>query len=285
MVGIMRCPVCGSNEIIYDDSSGVYVCSRCGTVIDEHPLYQLPSPDPEQRLNTGGYTNRIVNGGVGTEDLYKFYNSRERRLLRLLVSLNTKLERLGVDKNRCVSETSALLLRKVVERNHTVTSPSDRVLDILIYVACKVCGVVPPEEVSRAVRQVRAKRVMMVMNLARELGMRPRPMFIDYVMKYLAASRKCVDIPDSVMETAMEIIRRLGDRVSLLTPMQAAFGALLLAFRANGVPFNLDQFAACMNGAENPARRGARKIVAMMYRDLPEQIKRYWKSTVSNERS
>jgi transcription initiation factor TFIIIB Brf1 subunit/transcription initiation factor TFIIB len=281
----VKCPVCGRDTVYYDPTSNVYVCHSCGAVIDEHPVSYRPSIFKDKDRPAGYFTMRIADNGIGTDDALPPKYS-ERKLLDILVQLNRRLDALSLGGNRCIAETSAALMRRLMTENVMIGRRWEDAIDVVVFVACKVCGAVPPQELKHVARYT--KRVMKAMNVARRLGMKPKTGFIDYVIKYITEAKRCVEIPDNVMATVMEIIRKLGDRVTLLTPMQAAYGALLLAFRINNVPFNLAQFTMCMKGGENPARAGARKIVKMIYSDhseVPEQIKHYWKPLVSNERS
>jgi transcription initiation factor TFIIIB Brf1 subunit/transcription initiation factor TFIIB len=278
----VKCPICNKETVYYDSADNIYVCHSCGVVVDEHPI--SPYPAFKDRP-TGRFTMRMVDNGIGTDDVPPSKYS-ERRLLDILVRLNRRLDDVGLGDNKCVAETSAMLVRRLVTENVMIGRSWKDSIDVAIFVACKICGAMPPQELKYVARET--KKVTKLMSLARKLGMRSKTGFIDYVVKYIAESKRCVEIPDNVMATAMEIIRSLGERIALLTPMQAAYGALLLAFRINNVPFNLTNFAKCMKGGESPARTGARKIIKMMYSDheeVLEQVKRYWKPIVSSKRS
>jgi len=73
---IDKCPYCGSTEIIYDSERGEYICTNCGTVLQEHVVDLTggrKAYDEEERRRRLTATPTI---GLGSK-----YSLREMRLL------------------------------------------------------------------------------------------------------------------------------------------------------------------------------------------------------------
>lgn len=154
-----KCPYCNSVEIIYDSYSGIYVCSKCGSVLERIVFYGLETRSFEQTLprTSGSYTNRVHDRGVGsTEFDIPYWNKRKwselsrvqkgvrvtrdqkiiEKALRLMNQYSKTLE-----VPNYVEETAACLLRKAVEGKNYKSKTLRNLALASIYFACKIHGI------------------------------------------------------------------------------------------------------------------------------------------------
>jgi len=59
----VRCPECGSSDLIVDSEMGEYVCGRCGLVIEEN----MPSQEAEWRAFTPQERDARARAGTPTD--------------------------------------------------------------------------------------------------------------------------------------------------------------------------------------------------------------------------
>jgi transcription initiation factor TFIIB len=162
----LKCPYCGSTEIVFDPRDGVYVCARCGTVIGRvyYEGVETRPFDTALPRTSGSYTNTVHDHGVGSttfdvsykisvRDKYKWRNmrsliskyrvTRKNRIIeKSLRHLNSYAKKLSIPDY--VHETAAQLLRKTVDGKNY----KDKTLRILalgsIYLALKIHGLHKP---------------------------------------------------------------------------------------------------------------------------------------------
>ena len=73
----VRCPECGSNNIVIDSDMGEYICSRCGLVIEEN----LQSEEAEWRAFTT--QERDARARAGTPTNYSHYDKGLSTIIRV----------------------------------------------------------------------------------------------------------------------------------------------------------------------------------------------------------
>jgi len=73
----VKCPECGSTDLIVDSEMGEYVCSRCGLVIEEN----IPSQEAEWRAFTP--QERDARARAGTPTKYSHYDKGLSTIIRV----------------------------------------------------------------------------------------------------------------------------------------------------------------------------------------------------------
>jgi len=73
----VRCPECGSSDLIVDSEMGEYVCGRCGLVIEEN----MPSQEAEWRAFTP--QERDARARAGTPTKYSHYDKGLSTIIRV----------------------------------------------------------------------------------------------------------------------------------------------------------------------------------------------------------
>lgn len=153
-----KCPYCNSIEIVYDSYSGIYVCSKCGSVLERVVFYGLETRSFEQVVprTSGSYTNRVHDRGIGsTEFEIPYWNKRKwSELSRLQKGVRVTRDQKIVEKAlrlmnqysktlevpNYVEETAAYLLRKSVEDKNYKSKTLRNLALASIYMACKIHG-------------------------------------------------------------------------------------------------------------------------------------------------
>lgn len=147
-----RCPACGG-PVVYDSEAGVYVCSRCGYVVDEKPVFYSKPVEEEKRWFSGSTTMLIHNKGVGFN---KPYNRLDAWILRRespksVKELLTAVRRLGgvyYNGNKCVVETAGAIVQDAFwDREHKLFMVDDAAF-IVLNLAARICKV-PPARAKR----------------------------------------------------------------------------------------------------------------------------------------
>ncbi len=161
----LRCPYCGSKDIIFDHESNEYVCLRCGSVIEdrlvdygfEHRFFENKEVLPR---TSGNYTYRIHDGGIGGTNIdikttriskrEKWKNMRrlqkkirldprEKTLEKALKHLNKLIELLKPPSY--VSETAGKILRRTVMGKNYKEKTLRDLAAAALYLAYKINGV------------------------------------------------------------------------------------------------------------------------------------------------
>ncbi len=157
-----KCPECGSSDsVIFDEKEGMYVCTRCGTVIKEH----VPSMELEIRpfdvkipRTSGSYTNKVHDRGIGSTEFDGYRNSKWREMIKLQKSVRVSKKERIVEKAlrhlnqyartlevpSYVSETAAKILRQAVEGKNYKSKTLKNLAIASIYLAYKLHGLHKP---------------------------------------------------------------------------------------------------------------------------------------------
>jgi transcription initiation factor TFIIIB Brf1 subunit/transcription initiation factor TFIIB len=134
--------------VVYDSSAGVYVCSRCGLVVDEKPVLYYKPVAEEERWFSGNMTMLIHNKGIGFN---KPYNRLDARILhreppKSVKELLTAVRRLGeiyYGGRKCVVETAGAIVQDVFwDGEHKLFMVDDAAF-IALNLAARLCKVPP----------------------------------------------------------------------------------------------------------------------------------------------
>lgn len=154
------CPACGRPSVIYDPDSNAYVCSACGSVVDERPadygLETLIREESTPRVS-GSFTNRVHDHGIGGTEIgsntLKFIRAgdKKRWILRqkdlrvekkdkvvkkALTHLNELVKLLKPPA--AIAETASDILRKAVADGNYKERTLKKLAAAALYLAYKI---------------------------------------------------------------------------------------------------------------------------------------------------
>jgi transcription initiation factor TFIIB len=171
--GRVKCPECGSRDLIRDHDSGEIICSNCGYVLDD----KLPDNGPEWRAFDDEQRNKRSRVGAPTTytihdkglstiidwrhfshsikrmdqtRALQIYNLRKwQRRVRLsdssernLAFALTELSKISMSLNtpKHVLETASLIYRKALKKRLIRGRSIQGIVAASIYMACRLCG-------------------------------------------------------------------------------------------------------------------------------------------------
>ena len=118
----LRCPFCGSENLIWDFATGSIICTSCGSVIDVIYEYENGHHNP-----TATYRRSSVVDAV----LYKEKTAKNRRRLMLIMSRTALYSRIRrrIRKERIVNEEAFIALASGVKpQRHLIEHRMDEKL-------------------------------------------------------------------------------------------------------------------------------------------------------------
>jgi len=159
---------CPKESIIYDPLRGEYICADTGEVLEEHvvdlgPEWRIFSPEDKYvKSRVGGpVTTRVHDWGITTFiDVYRGRLSiaqrrkarklqliqrrnriapGDKKLVEILTEVNAVAARLGLPDR--VKETTAHMMRKLVEKISIRRPQLKNYLAAALYIACKMCSI------------------------------------------------------------------------------------------------------------------------------------------------
>ncbi|WP_434730921.1 transcription initiation factor IIB family protein [Thermogladius sp. KZ2Tp1] len=208
---VLRCPVCGNQNIVFDYSENAYVCPVCGTVLEERPIdYGIETliKDEATPRVSGSYTNRVHDRGIGgTEIAGKIVNhvkegrgwvarqkdvrvsKGERVVEKALKHLNDLVKL--IKPPTAVAETAGEILREAVAGKNFKEKTLKRLAAASLYLSYKIHGYprpfkqfaselgLEPQEVWNAIKMVSES----VKNLNKKLVRNEPQTIISYIVK------------------------------------------------------------------------------------------------------
>jgi transcription initiation factor TFIIB len=162
----LRCPECGANKFVLDESSGEIVCSNCGLVlqqelVDERPEWRSSEPGEKPRSRVGppsklssaekGLPTPIVvtrdahgrrlEPSVAKQMMQLRYRQmrtqpdKTRNLRKALADLNRLADRLNLPE--AVREHAALVYRQALDGNLVAGRSIPGMVAATVYAACR----------------------------------------------------------------------------------------------------------------------------------------------------
>jgi len=208
---VLRCPVCGNQNIVFDYSENAYVCPVCGTVLEERPIdYGIETliKDEATPRVSGSFTNRVHDRGIGgTEIAGKIVNhvkegrgwvarqkdvrvsKGERVVEKALKHLNDLVKL--IKPPTAVAETAGEILREAVAGKNFKEKTLKRLAAASLYLSYKIHGYprpfkqfaselgLEPQEVWNAIKMVSES----VKNLNKKLARNEPQTIISYIVK------------------------------------------------------------------------------------------------------
>ncbi len=167
----LRCPVCGSTDIIFDEETGNYVCRRCGAVvmeryIDQGPEWRAFTPEERERR---GRTGAPLSPTLHDQGLTTVIDHRDRDALGKRLSPRRRFEvqklrkwqmrsriQTGMERNlsiamnelekmaaalnlpKPIKDEAAVIYRKAVEKGLVRGRSINSVVAAVIYIASRI---------------------------------------------------------------------------------------------------------------------------------------------------
>jgi transcription initiation factor TFIIB len=240
--GIRRCPICGSESLIYDPGRAEIVCSNCGYVLDEEimdlgPEWRAFEPGQREKRSRVGapetvmlhdkglstdidWRNKDIHGGdISGSMRAKIYRLRmwqrrmrisdsvDRNLAFALSELDRMGSQLGLPRN--IREIAAVLYRKAVINKLVRGKSIEGMVSACLYAACRIANAPRTLDEIEDVSKVSKKEIgRSYRYLARELHLRLKPTSpIDYVIRFgdqLGVSEKTKRRAIKILNQAIE---------------------------------------------------------------------------------
>ncbi len=239
----VKCPKCGSTNLVKDYSRAEIVCEKCGLVIDADIIDQGPewrAFDNEQRdkktrtgspmtyiihdkgLSTNiGWQNRDAYGkSIPTKNRAQLYRLRkwqirtrisdgtERNLVIALSTLDRMSSTLSLPRN--VRETAAVIYRKAVRKNLIRGRSIVGVTAAVLYAACRQCNVPRTLEEISNITEISKKEIgRNYRNISRDLELKLLPTTPqDYISRFCSR----LDLSNDVQTKTMEILKKASQK-------------------------------------------------------------------------
>ena len=293
----LRCPSCGSTDIIVDHERGERVCNNCGLIIEENIADLGPewrAFDAEQkasRARTGAPMKYArANKGLVTEiDLYNkdirgvripskrqaqlyrmrkwhkrasIASSSERNYLIALPELNRVSSYLGLPEN--IRENAALLYRKCVQNNLIRGRPIETVVQAVIYAACRKAGMPRTLDEIANISGLPKKEIGRAYRaISHELGLKiPLTDPVSYVPRYVNALKLSGEAQEKAVELLHDAMKK--GLVSGRSPTGVSAAAVYIAGALAGERRTQKEVADVAGVTEVTIRN--------RYRELKEQL-------------
>lgn len=244
------CPVCRGNHVLFDAELQAYVCSRCGTVIEERPVYQgHESFDKEGSIPrySGTFTHRVHDHGVGSTEIsgsLKHHirqgrtwvarnidarvSKEEKKVVKALKELNEFIRQVKPPKS--VSETAAEIVQRVVKNINVKEQTLRKIVAASLYIAYKACGYPRPAKVFSKEIGIKEGDLWEGMRKIREVysetKITPEAFEPRYYVNYIVTK---LNLPPEVAALASELLANVKEIVSGKSPASLAAAAVYLA--------------------------------------------------------
>lgn len=162
----LACPVCKNTNILFDSSLQAYVCSTCGLVVDDRPIYQgQETIDRDETARySGAFTYRVHDHGVGSTEISGSLrkhikqgrtwvarnvdarvSKEDKKVVKALRELNELVRQ--VKPPKVVAETAAEILREVVKNLNVKEQTLKKIVIGALFLAYKICNTPRPARV------------------------------------------------------------------------------------------------------------------------------------------
>ena len=259
----MECPYC-RGEIIYDCSVG-YVCTSCGTVIDEKPL------DPRPRRGeavTCGFTYTLHSKGIGFTAVVNRVDHRIKsdEMGRLGSILRAMFKYYGdYMDDKCIRDEASMIAHAVFGRDK---SPLELqyidIAGVLVYIASKRCGrIISIKTLPSGISLIKAlKMALESIPDLRDYYTPSKP--TQEALTYVVKTVKCLDYenPGEIVKLSREILETMP--LPHATPRMLAGIAIYLSLvKLNASP-TYRAISNCLGVRDTNLSFAVRKIEKIM---------------------
>jgi transcription initiation factor TFIIB len=265
-LGVGRCPMCGSQELVTDSGSGEVVCRKCGLVIEDLILEQKPewrAFTPEEtraKARTGPLTSlKQFDKGLSTtfqpyKDTYgralpmrerlkmmrlhkwnirsRVHSSAERNLSQAMNELTRLSDKLHIPAS--VEENAALIYRKALDEGLIRGRSIKSISAASLYAACRLTQTPRSlKEVAEASTESRKDISRYYRLLQRELEVN---MPVDGPAKYVSKIASKVGLSQKTQNTTIQLLQEAKKRNAIVGkgPISMAAATLYIAANMNG---------------------------------------------------
>ena len=225
----MECPYC-RGEVIYDCDVG-YVCTSCGTVIDERPIDPRP---PRGEIITRGFTYTLHSKGVGYTAVVNWVDRRiksdEMGMLGTILRAMFKYYR-DYMNDKCIREEASMIAHAVFGRDNSSLKKLSYidVAGVLVYIASRRCGrIISMKTLPSGIRLIKALRIALesIPGL-RDYYSPSKP--TEEALTYVVKTVKCLDYenPGEIVKLSREILETIP--LPRATPRMLAGVAIYLS--------------------------------------------------------
>ncbi|MGQ4555421.1 transcription initiation factor IIB [Halobellus sp. GM3] len=264
----LRCPECGSSELVTDDERGETVCADCGLVVDEDSIDRGPewrafdSAERDQKSRVGAPTTNLMhdkglstNIGWQNKDAYgnslsstqrqkmqrlrtwnerfRTRDSKERNLKQALGEIDRMASALGLPEN--VRETASVIYRRALDEDLLPGRSIEGISTAALHAAARMAQVPRSiDEVARVSRVDEDEFERAYRYVVRELSLEIQPADpAEYVPRFASD----LELPKEAERTARELLENAKEANvhSGKSPVGLAAAALYAAAQLTNV--------------------------------------------------
>jgi transcription initiation factor TFIIIB Brf1 subunit/transcription initiation factor TFIIB len=260
----LKCPYCGG-EVIYDCDVG-YVCTSCGTVIDERPIDPRP---PRGKTITCGFTYTLHSKGVGFTAVVNKVDHRIKsdEMGRLGLILRAMFKYYGdYMDDKCIREEASMIAHAVLGQGKPPLKKLSYVdaAGVLVYIASRRCGrSISMKTLPSGIRLLKALRIALK-NIPglRDYYTPSKP--TEEALIYVAKAAECLDYenPGEIVKLSREILESIP--LPHATPrMLAGVAVYLSLIKLNASP-TYRAISNCLGVRDTNLSFAVRKIEKIM---------------------
>lgn len=248
----MKCPHCMTQNVIFDTQYQIYVCSYCGTVVEERPIYQGYEPlnrEEENPRHSGSFTYRVHDHGIGSTEIsgnikkhvkegrkWAVVNvdmridKERKKVVRALRELNELIRR--IKPPRSVGETAGEILQRTIDKLNVKERTLKKIVSASLYLAYKECNLPRPVRVFAREIGISETDLWEGIRIITEVngGIKPQPEAFEprHYVNYITTG---LNLPQEVSALASEILAELTETrlLSGRNPAGLAAAAVYLA--------------------------------------------------------
>ncbi len=275
------CFICGSQEIITDNSRGERICSNCGAVLEEHAI----DPGPEWRVftqekenkrvrasptkNLGGTfysTKNVFTGNVYNRKKFCRLQKQQTFLGKTEISENLykglKLLSLFCQQNyvpEMIQEHSCELYKKIFAKKITLGLKRIQVVAAVVYISYRFTRVPIPMKIIASWAELSKKELYAaVSKIVRTMQLRLPPVKIE---DYLYSFADKLQLPAQVATKARELLKTATEKRAIVPGKNGLAAALLyLACQLEGFKKSQTEIAKIAGFTEVGLRAILKKI-------------------------
>jgi transcription initiation factor TFIIIB Brf1 subunit/transcription initiation factor TFIIB len=146
-----KCPLCGGNPVVYDQRFSEYVCTHCGTVVDDHPIVDVADEervgDEHRHIGTRIHSRKKLtlvfrHMGVVYTKRYVLTRMALRELRMICGRLSVPRQLCSSAEHRAVNAVERLLAsnRGFYGKHRGRRDVAERVALLSLYLTCREHG-------------------------------------------------------------------------------------------------------------------------------------------------
>lgn len=288
----IRCPECGSENILVDEEMGELVCGSCGLVITDDILDSRPErraytlEEKEDRQRTGRPTDyALFDKGLSTsitinKDVFgrslspmtkqKMWRLRRwhiraqmhdkgRNLMQAMDELQRLSDKLNISQS--VKETAAIIYRKALDLDLVRGRSIQAMIAASLYASCRLTGTPKSlDEISEVSLRDKKEISRCYRLIIRELGMN---MPIHDPMGFLPLIADRAEVSGETLSLAARLLKKARERRLVMgkDPRGLAAAILYIACKLRGEKITQKQIAAAADVTEVTIRNRKRELL------------------------